>query len=50
MIREHNVRNELIINFDELNAEVIPSEAYTMDVRGVGQVRIAGTVFILLPE
>ena len=47
LTREHKVRNEVIINFDELNTEVLPSESHTMNVRGTGQVGNAGNTFVL---
>ena len=42
LIQEHSIRNELIINFDEISAEVLPAVNYSMHVRGAGNVTIAG--------
>lgn len=42
VIRENQIRDDLIINFDEISAAVLPTESYTMNIRGAGDVTIAG--------
>ena len=42
MIRTHQIRDPLIVNFDEICSAVLPAESYTMEVRGAGQVTITG--------
>ena len=46
MIRSHQIRNELIISFDEISAEILPSEDYTMELRGAETVRVIGTLLL----
>ena len=46
MIREHQIRDELIINYDELSAAVLPTDNYTMNIRGAGDVVIAGNTYL----
>ena len=42
IIRTNGIRDELILNFDEISSDVMPAEDFTVDVRGVGHVKIAG--------
>ena len=42
LMHEHSIRNELIINFDEISAEALPAVNYSVYIRGAGSVTIAG--------
>ena len=48
LIQQQGIRDELVINWDELSADVIPAADYTMEVRGVGIVKIAGNFYNFL--